>query len=156
MKTKAQIFFFAIVLIVLFACDNKVIFYKFTSIPETGWNKDSVLVFEFHVTDTLQNHNIFINIRNDIKYEYSNLWLFVRIEEPGGTTLTDTIEITLADPTGKWLGEGFGGIKTREAIYKSGVFFPGSGDFEIHIQQGMRNSTITGITDVGVKIEKQK
>ena len=70
------------------------------------------------------------------------------------TEREDKFEITLADPAGKWLGGGFGGLKTREVIFRRNVFFPVSGNYKITIQQGMREDVLTGISDVGVRIEK--
>lgn len=113
------------------------------------------MVFEVPVTDTRINHNMFVNVRNDIDYKYSNLWLFVKITQPGDTTVTDTFEITLADPAGKWLGKGFGGIKTSENLYKKSVFFPEKGTYKIAVQHGMRDIVLEGITDVGIRVEKQ-
>ena len=154
-NTGIQILFFLAGIILFIACDKNRIYDEFKPISQKGWNKDSLLVFTVPVSDSLQNHNLYINVRNDIKYKYSNLWLFIQIDQPGGKEVTDTFEITLADPSGKWLGKGFGGIKTREAIYKRNVYFPTSGDYQIYIQQGMRENILKGITDIGIRLEKQ-
>lgn len=142
------------VAVVIVSCSNPFVYDRFQSIPAAGWNKDSVLVFEIPACDTLQNHNLYISVRNDIDYKYSNLWLFVKIIQPGNEALTDTFEITLADPAGKWLGEGFGGRKTRQVVYKHGVYFPVSGNYTIRIQHGMRENVLKGITDIGLQLEK--
>ncbi len=139
----------------LMACNNTSVFYQFKTIPKSEWNRDSLLIFEVRVADTLQNHKLFINVRNDIDYKYSNLWLFIDIQQPGDTVaVKDTFEVTLADPTGKWLGTGFGGVKTNEILYRQNVYFPVSGIYEIQIQHGMRGKILKGITDVGVRVEK--
>lgn len=143
----------AYVLIVV-ACHQNLVFEQYKTIQQKAWDKDSVLVFTIPVQDTLQNHNFYINIRNDVNYQYSNLWLFVTIEQPDGKTIEDKFEIALADPSGKWLGEGFGGLKTREAVYRRNVFFPIAGEYKVHIQQGMRQDRLNGISDVGIRIEK--
>ncbi len=142
------------VLTVFFACDRNLIFEKYQPIPENGWHKDSLVIFNIPVTDTLQNHNLYINVRNDIEYKYSNLWLFIEINQPGEIGIADTLELILADPKGKWMGEGFGGIKTRQVGYKSGVYFPVSGEYTINIQHGMRDELLEGITDIGFRVEK--
>ena len=155
-RTGIQILVFVLSVFLIMACDKNRIYDQYLPIEKTGWDKDSLLVFDFPVSDTMQNHNLYINVRNDIKYKYSNLWLFLTIDEPGGTELTDTFEITLADPSGKWLGEGFGGIKTRQAIFKRDIYFPASGDYAIRVQHGMRENILMGITDIGVRLEKQE
>ncbi len=155
-RSGIQIFVFLLSVLFFMACDKNRIYEYYRPIEKAGWDKDSLLVFDFHVSDTLQNHNLYINVRNDIKYNYSNLWLFIAIDEPGGTELTDTFEITLADPSGKWIGEGFGGIKTRQTMFKRDVYFPVSGNYTINIQHGMRENILKGITDIGVRVEKQE
>ncbi len=155
-KALVQILVFVTGLVLFIACDQGAVYDEFKPVPSQGWSKDSMLIFEIPVTDTLQNHNLYINIRNDVKYKYSNLWLFIEIEEPNGTAATDTFEITLADPSGKWLGNGFSGVKTLEAVYKRNIFFPASGDYRIQIEQGMREDVLKGITDIGVRLEKQQ
>ncbi|WP_347839128.1 gliding motility lipoprotein GldH [uncultured Draconibacterium sp.] len=151
-----QSIIFATVLFVTASCDNRRVFDQYKSIPKSSWQKDSLVVFNVPVDDTLQNHNLFINVRNELNYRYSNLWLFVTIEQPGGTALKDTFELVLADPTGKWLGQGFGGLKTRQAVYRRNVFFPHSGTYFIRLQHGMRDEELEGIADVGFRVEKIK
>ncbi len=153
-KIRLQIILSILVLTGFSSCDRNLIFEKYEPIAENGWHKDSLVVFNIPVTDTLQNHNFYINVRNDIEYKYSNLWLFIEIKQSGEVGITDTLEILLADPSGKWLGDGFGGIKTRQVKYKGGVYFPVSGEYQINIQHGMRDELLEGITDIGFRVEK--
>ncbi|MCK5729528.1 MAG: gliding motility lipoprotein GldH [Draconibacterium sp.] len=153
-KFTFQIIIAAFLLTIFWACNIDMAFEEYKPIPENGWHKDSVAVFNIAITDTLQNHNLYINTRNDINYKYSNLWLFIEINQPGEIGITDTLELLLADQRGKWLGEGFGGIKTRQVVYKSGVFFPVSGEYTVNIKHGMRDEMLEGITDIGFRVEK--
>ena len=138
------------------SCDRTLVFEKYKAIPEAGWHKDSLVVFNIPLEDTLQNHNLLINIRNKTSYNYSNIWLFIEILQPDGELLKDTFEIALADPSGEWLGEGIGGLKTRQAIFRRNVRLPVSGEYTVTLQQGMRQEVLKGIHDVGFRIEKVK
>ena len=140
----------------LAACQPKIIYETYKEIDQRSWNKDSLAVFEIPVTDTIHHFDLYINVRNDVNYNYSNLWLFVTIEEPDGKSVEDKFEITLAEPSGKWMGEGMGGLKTREVLYRRNIFFPSSGNYTITLQQGMRENVLKGISDVGVRIERVK
>ncbi|HYQ57575.1 MAG TPA: gliding motility lipoprotein GldH [Draconibacterium sp.] len=151
-----QSILFAGILVMLAACDPHSVFDQYKPINKGVWNKDSLVVFNVPVTDTLQNHNLYINVRNNVNYRYSNLWLFITIEQPGGEAVKDTFELVLANPSGQWLGEGRGGLKDLKTIYRRNVFFPVSGDYTINLQQGMRNEELKGISDVGVRVEKAK
>jgi gliding motility-associated lipoprotein GldH len=146
-----------VLLITMLSCNKNGMFNEYKTIPQAVWNRDSLVVFQITVTDTVQRHNLFLNVRNDIDYKYSNLWLFVEIIQPGDTTaVIDTFEFTLADQTGKWLGHGFGGVKTNEMLFKRNVYFPLAGNYELQIQHGMRGKLLEGITDIGFRLEKQK
>ena len=153
MKRIFQILFLVGMLTVFGACHPNLVFEQYQPVSSRSWDKDSVLIFNVPVTDTISNHNLYLSVRNDVKYSYSNLWLFISIEQSNGESLDDKFEITLADPSGKWLGKGFGGLKTREVIFRSNVFFPVSGDYKISIVQGMRDDVLEGISDVGIRIE---
>ena len=146
--------FFTLVVALFSSCDENRIFEAYKTIPDAKWNKDSLLVFNVPVTDTIQSQNLLINVRNTTSYGYSNLWLFIEIVQPGGRAVKDTFEITLAKPSGKWLGEGFGGIKTRQVMYRRNINLPESGDYKVIIQHGMREKVLEGIHDIGIRIEK--
>ncbi len=153
MKRLFQLIMIVASLPVLFACRQNLVFEQYQNISDQKWYKDSVLVFNVAIEDTTQNNNFIINVRNDVDYEYSNLWLFLSIEQPDGKILDDKFEVALADPSGQWLGNGFGGLKTREAVYRRNIFFPVSGEYKIRIQQGMREDYLKGISDIGIRIE---
>jgi len=156
MKKAGIQFLFFIILITLFsACDKNKVFDQYKVLPEAGWHKDSLQIFELNIANTLQTNNMYINVRNDIKYKFSNLWLFIEIESPDSTAKTDTFEIVLADPSGKWMGTGFGGIKTSQIMYKRSINFPKSGLYKINIRHGMRSNLLKGIRDIGIRVEKQ-
>jgi len=144
-------------LVTLFSCINNGEFCEYKTIPHAIWHGDSTVVFQIQVTDTVQNHDLYVDVRNDINYKYSNLWLFIEIIQPlGKKAVIDTFEVTLADPTGKWLGHGFGGVKTSENLFKSNVYFPSSGKYEIQVKQGMRGKELEGITEIGFRVKKPK
>ncbi len=153
-KFLIQIFLFGLTIILFSACDRNKVFEDYIAIPDSVWNQDSIVQFDVPVTDSLQNHNLYINIRNEVNYTYSNLWLFIEIIQPDGKATKDTFEVTLAEPSGKWLGDGFGGLKTLQVIYRRNVYFPLLGEYKINIQQGMREENLKGISDVGFRVEK--
>lgn len=136
------------------ACDSARVFDEYREIPQSGWHKDSLIVFNIPVTDTIGNHNLLVQIRNETRYRFSNLWLFIEVIQPNGTSVKDTFEVVLADPAGRWLGEGHGGLKSRQVMFRRDVSFPASGELKISLQHGMREEILEGIHDVGFRIEK--
>ena len=53
-------------LVLLIGCDRKSLVNEYKVIDKDGWNKDSLLLFEIPVSDTLKMHQVFVNVRNDI------------------------------------------------------------------------------------------
>lgn len=145
----------AALLCAIASCTPKKEFEAYKTLDSDGWNKDSVVVIPVELRDTLGSHNLYLNIRNNGNYEFSNLWLFVNIKAPDGNLLTDTLEFQLADPAGKWLGSGIGDLFDNQFLYKENVYFPMSGSYEFSIQQGMRSNVLKGIRDIGISIEKR-
>lgn len=153
---KKTIFYITILFIItaFVSCDRKRVFEAYKTLDEKGWNKDSVVVFNFLLTDTTRNHNLYVNIRNKGTYGYSNLWLFLSIGSPDGKTVTDTVEFSLAEPNGRWKGSGIGDLHDNQILYKKSVFFPKKGNYTFSIKQGMRDNVLQGIRDIGMRIEK--
>ncbi len=143
-----------ILLVGVISCDRKRVFESYYELNKNGWNKDSVVVFNAMITDTVKNHNLYVNIRNKGAYAYSNIYLFMTIGSPDGKMRTDTVEFTLADPSGRWRGSGLGDLYDNQIIYKSSVAFPHKGKYEFQIKQGMRDNVLQGIRDIGIRIEK--
>ena len=155
MKYKLFIFWAGIILLAFTtSCNTSTVYEKYKPIPEAKWHKDSLVIFTIPVTDKVQGHNLLINVRNEMDYNFSNLWLFIEMEIPGGQVMKDTFEITLAAPSGKWLGEGFGGVKTRQVMYIRNYSFSRTGEYTVKIQHGMREDVLTGIKDVGFTVTK--
>lgn len=136
------------------SCDRKRVFEAYKTLDDNGWNKDSVVIFDVALSDTIKNHNLYVNIRNKGTYPYSNLWLFLSVGSPDGKMVTDTVEFSLAEASGRWKGSGIGDLHDNQILYKSSVYFPHKGNYTFHIKQGMRDNVLPGIRDIGIRIEK--
>ncbi|QCX37048.1 gliding motility lipoprotein GldH [Aureibaculum algae] len=147
--------------IALISCNDNLVFNQYKSMPNTEWHKDSLVKFEFSPIDTISRNNVYINLRNNNDYAYSNLFLIVGIDFPNNYKVVDTLEYEMADVDGKFLGEGLTDLKENVLEFKSNVIFPTTGTYNISIQQAMRKSgevdgitSLKGVTDVGIQIEK--
>ena len=150
---------FIIIIGCLFSCDSNRIYDEYESIPNT-WNKDSILTFNLPVMDSVPDYNLFINVRNNNDFAYSNLFLIAQIHFPQGKVITDTLEYQMAVPGGQWLGTGFGDVKENKLWYKERVRFNEPGLYKVSIQHAMRKSgseqgieNLEGLTQVGLRIE---
>ncbi|WP_026932849.1 gliding motility lipoprotein GldH [Christiangramia echinicola] len=148
----------ASVIIAFSSCDRERVFDEYESLK--GWNKDSIVTFEFNDIDSSRVYDLFINVRNNNDYNYSNLFLITEIRFPQGKVISDTLEYEMTRPNGDWLGVGFGDVKESKLWYKENVRFEEPGKYKVTIQQAMRKNgeiegiqELEGITHVGFRIE---
>ena len=118
------------------------------------WNSNEVLHFNVNISDTTTSHNVYIAVRNTGEYAYSNLYLFVTAHSPNGTRMLDTLEITLADERGKWLGKGSASVFTLYYSYRYNIRFPIRGIYQFDLEQAMWIKDMKHISHVGMRIEK--
>lgn len=138
------------------SCDRNRVYEENISIPDHRWSRKNVLVFNVEISDTVNPHNIFVNIRNGGQYQYSNLFLFIRTVSPSGQWIRDTVECTLANEKGRWLGSGLGDIAALRVPYKINVRFPYQGLYTFEIEQAMRTEELKHLFDIGLRVERMK
>jgi len=140
--------------LVTVSCSGNDIYFQYDSVNPKGWSKDSLYGFDIPVTDTVALYNVYVNIRNRGEYPYQNLWLFLTKITPDSIESKDSIECYLADQRGKWLGKGLGSILEMPVLYQQKVRFKSSGIYHYKIVHGMRDSLLSGINDIGIRVEK--
>ena len=138
------------------ACHMGYVFNEVEKIPEGKWNKNNIIEYNVPVRDTLNGYDIQIQLRNDFKYNYRNIWMFIETSAPNGNVLRDTVEFFLANQSGKWLGKGLGNVNEMVLDYKKNIRFPVSGIYHFKIEQAMRTDELESIMDVGLRISKTK
>jgi gliding motility-associated lipoprotein GldH len=84
------------------------------------------------------------------------LYLFLNTRLPNSNLTRDTIELVLADVNGKWLGKGFGAIKDNQIPVRNNLIFPIKGEYIFGIEQAMREETLVGLVDIGIRVEQAK
>jgi len=147
------------VIITVISCDDRQVFDSYKTVSKT-WEMDEKIRFDLPELDSIIPYNLFINIRNDNTYRYSNLFLISQMKFPNGKVITDTLEYDMAEPNGTWLGTGFTDLKENKLWYKEKVTFPEKGTYTIILQHAMRKNgesdgiqSLEGITDIGFRIE---
>ena len=142
----------------LLSCDKKRVFDEYKSVGES-WKKDSIISFNFNQTDTINVYNLFVNIRNNDNYQFSNLFLIVAMQQPNGLTKVDTLQYEMTNPDGSLLGEGFSDIKENKLFYKEKLRFQQAGNYKVTVKQAIRKTgkivgeALEGVSDVGFRIE---
>jgi len=136
--------------------ENGVIENQSKTIGKEIWNEKEPVSFDFSIQDTVEYFDIFLTLRNDENFRWSNVYLFSDLTFPNGKTRRDTLEITLADKYGNWTGNNSGTIITTTARLINHRRFPLSGDYKIDVTHGMRVKELENVISVGLKIKQWK
>jgi gliding motility-associated lipoprotein GldH len=123
-------------------------------IPNASWNNQDFPYFDVNIEDTLSAYNFYLNIRHLENYKYSNFYMFLHTTFPNGNQTHDTIELVLAYPDGRWVGDGSGSMRNNKILLNNNLYFPLKGNYHFEIEQAMREPVLEGVTDVGVCFEK--
>ncbi len=124
------------------------------AISNETWSEKEPILFEFDIKDTVNYFDVLITLRNNENYEWSNVYLFSDLSFPNGKTRRDTLEITLADKYGNWLGNNSGTLITTEARLINHRKFPLSGAYKMLITHGMRVKELKNVSSIGLKIKQ--
>ncbi len=150
-------FYFLFFIFCLSGCLPAPYYQKEEAIPQNAWNNNFKPSFTFNITDTIASYQPYFIIRHTQAYPYSNLWMWVYVKTPGDSTIKKgRINITLAEPSGKWLGRGMGEIyeQSMPVDLKEIINFSKSGKYEVSFEQNMRVNPLPEILDIGFKLEK--
>lgn len=157
-KLRIKTIFYSVLMIAsllsLTSCDRNVVFEDNVKLPENRWEQKNAIQFTVDIQDTISPHNLYINLRNAGGYQFSNIFLFFTTTSPSGKMERDTLELTLADASGKWLGDGAGDIWDNRQLFKRGFHFPESGKYIFQLEQAMRIDPLPQIMDAGIRIER--
>lgn len=136
------------------SCDRNAVIDEHVSFPENRWDMNNVVKLEADITDTITPYNLYFNIRNSGGYSFSNIFIFFNTYTPDGKMARDTVELTLADERGNWLGDGMGDIWDNRILFRKNFRFPVTGTYRFELEQAMRVNPLPGIMDAGIRIEK--
>lgn len=162
MKTKSSVLIAFLCFLFLFSCDKKRVFDEYKNVGN-AWHKDSIVTFDLPQLDAKKKYNLFVNVRDNDDYPYSNLFLIVSLEQPNRQVKVDTLEYLMTNPDGTLLGEGFSDVKESKLFYKDGESFTQKGVYKIHIRHAVRQTgkvdgveRLKGISDIGFRIETKE
>ena len=80
-------------------------------------------------------------------------FLFINTTFPDGSVAYDTMEYPLADPAGKWYGKRTGRYVDTRYYFRRNARFPMAGIYHFAITNGMRDSAICGLKNIGFRVE---
>ena len=154
-EKRTHLLMLVLLMVVAISCDSNRVFEEHIALEKGTWNVRNKLQFNVAISNLVTPYNMYLNVRNGAEYPYSNLFLFMNTVSPDGKTSRDTIELTLADYDGRWLGSGMGSVKFSKFLFHSDIRFSQAGSYRFVFEQAMRTNELKGIYDIGIRIEKK-
>ena len=144
------------VMVLLNCCDNSRVYEKNYDFAERQWLIGEKPSFEFTV-DNNQSYNVYCNLRNDLTYPYSRIFITYTLKDSLGTELKkEMINSFLFDEkTGKPNGNsGLGDIYDQQFLLLKDYTLSQPGNYTIQFEQFMRTDTLQGVLAIGLRVEK--
>jgi gliding motility-associated lipoprotein GldH len=154
-QLKKSIYFFIALICFFFAsCDKTLVYEQNSRLADAEWNYKDQPAFKVKITDTAQLYNIYVNLRFEAEYAYSNIFFMFNITGPDSIKVHDRIQCDLFDNEGLPMGKGIGDMFFVRYKLKSDYRFRKPGEYEIMLEQNMREDHLMGVHDIGVRVEK--
>lgn len=145
----------SLILILFLSCSNEnTILNEYLDIPDSKFSFLDTINFQVEIDDTINNHDVFLQLRTSTDYKWSNMFVFSDIEFPNGKTRSDTFQIFITDKKGHWKGNKSGAmVNFNHYLYKN-IKFPIKGKYQFKFNQAMRDTVLNDVISLGLKIIK--
>ena len=127
--------------------------HSYRSIPNQTWVWGDTLLYNCQLSDLLARYQLTIEFRHNDHYPFQNLALWYSISPTNEAAIcSDTLNFMLCNEQGQWRGRKWSNL-FEGSIPASTFTIPHSGEYTIRLLHIMRNDTLTGLYDLGVRIE---
>lgn len=146
---------FLLLVVLFYSCNSNYLYSEYEELPNEGWSSEISYDFKLEIEPGQDERSCdyLIALRHNNDYRYANIFFFVDTKSPDGKLHRDTLQYLLAEPSGKWLGNGVGEIKHHLFEFKQDQLMT-AGVHEFSITHGMRDEVLMGIEDIGLRIEQ--
>ena len=136
------------------ACKQQVVYHHFEHVAEEEWDKFDDLTFEIPPVSEEGTYREEAELRIDRTYPFQGLSLLVeQTVYPSGVRHLYVLKCDLIDKHGRIKGDGISYFMYRIPV---GTVSLNEGDsIHISVKHNMKRETMTGITDLGIKLSKE-
>ncbi len=126
---------------------------EYETLTKSRWCYGDTLKFRPRMDDSIATGRLMVAVRHDGSYPYSDLYLEVSYplnptDSADRRVRRDTVRMAVADPYGRWTGQGFGSSYQNSATLGHRVTLRDS--CEVYLRQIMRTDTLRGIVQAGI------
>jgi gliding motility-associated lipoprotein GldH len=127
------------------------------TIPKYEWHYDYTPSFDFTITDTAAQYNLYIVLRHTDAYRYNNICLNVGTQWQADTVAYQRFDLALGSDASGWEGTGMDDIwEVRKSITEGPFKFKRPGNYKFIVAQQMRENPLNDMMSVGIRVEKMK
>jgi gliding motility-associated lipoprotein GldH len=141
------------------ACQTIDLYEKTVSIPGHAWKNSYRPEFTFEIKDTVSSYRLYLVLRHNERYNYSNIYVNLHARQPGVDTVQSIrYDLRLATNDEGWLGSGMDDIYEHRIPLtptEERFFFRKPGEYTFVIEQIMREDPLENVFNVGLRIEKE-
>lgn len=139
------------------SCHTLDVYEKNVNIPHQEWQYAFQPSYEFSITDTVSQYNLYLVLRHTDAYNYNNIWLNVGTRAPGDSIKYQKFDLQLGSDDKGWEGTGMNDIwELRKSLTNGPFRFRKPGNYSFTVAQVMRENPLKHIMSVGVRVEKVK
>ena len=143
--------FFCILALFCSSCSSRV-HNEYQAVKGEGWSYHDPKKFVIDISSE-GDYSLALSIRHTDAYSYSNIWVSLETEGPSKRPQTERFNLTLADITGRWLGEGPGKLYDNRFLMKDRLHMV-AGTYTFTLQHDMRPEELEGVKEVGIRLKK--
>lgn len=119
------------------------------------WTQKVKPLFRVDITDTTKEYDFILTLRTTTDYQFNNLWIFLNTTTPSGQKAREPFEIKITNPDGSWAGKKTGTV-VEIPLYFRRRKMPEKGQYKFLIEQGITESKIDQVLDIGLRVEEAK
>lgn len=155
MISKLNWIFLLSVGILFTSCQEAALYEKVYSFEGSTWSQKVKPTFKIDIKDVNKEYDFILTLRTTTDYDYNNLWIFLNTVTPSGSRGREPFEIKISNPDGSWAGKKTGTVVEFPLNFKRRKM-PEKGTYTFIIEQGITESTISEVLDIGLRVEEVK
>ena len=144
----------AMLLLVLSACNRKLVYDRYLSTPISGWEKNDTLSYDIRPVSGTDTYDMWLGLRTSEAYPFTAITLIVEQHiYPKDTIVNDTVNCKLTDRHGNALGTGVNFHQYRFPVTE--LQLQDGDSIHIRVRHDMKREILPGISDVGISLRRK-
>ena len=144
----------AMLLLVLSACNRKLVYDRYLSTPISGWEKNDTLSYDIRPVSGTDTYDMWLGLRTSEAYPFTAITLIVEQHiYPKDTIVNDTVNCKLTDRHGNASGTGVNFHQYRFPVTE--LQLQDGDSIHIRIRHDMKREILPCISDVGISLRRK-